>query len=971
MELALAARRHRNSFFSALVIDPANLQESLLELVLRVCSVLGTVVYLPSVYGALRDGLYGVAVVDTVAVVTVIGLSLATGMHFRLRAAVLCLVMYGVGVGLLIGIGAISQIYLFGSSFITVLLFGLRLGCASVLLNAVTLLVIGALGHAAPEMALPRWNFGLAEWIIITLNFALVNSLLALGSGGVIAAVTGALAREVATRVSLERERTLLRTLIDALPDLVFTKDRAGKFVTCNAATLRLMGVEREEVAGKTVFDIWERDVAEPYHADDLEVMAGKTLRNREERSVDALGHPIWYLTIKVPLLDAAGAVVGLLGISRDITDRIAAEAAAGRAAEELRVSEERYRRIVESTTDGIWIYDSELVTTFFNGRMASMLGYTVEEAIGQSIFVFMEESTHAAARERVADRRRGIGGRGELAYRRKDGTTLWTSFQATPLFDAGGRFEAVLVVVTDESSERRADEMRGQMAAIVESSGDAILSVRPDGIITTWNAGAATLYQYAAAEMIGQSVFRLVPPAALAEERRLLEAVTRGEPAGPYDTTRTRKDGSVVEVAVTLSPVRDARDKVIGVSTIARDLTRQRQTEAALRQSEEQFRQAQRMEAVGRLAGGVAHDFNNLLSVILSYANMALGELKPGDPLRRDMAEISKASERASELTRQLLAFSRQQVLQPRVLDLAETVTAMDGMLQRLLGEDIELTVRPARDLGRVLADPGQIEQVVMNLAVNARDAMPEGGKLTIEMRNVELEATYVSAHLGASAGSFVMLAVSDTGAGMDAATRARIFEPFFTTKTIGKGTGLGLATVFGIVQQSGGHVGVYSEPGEGSTFKVYLPRTERSLEPRAREAAAVVGGSETILLVEDEDQVRTVACAILRRHGYRVLEAANGGEAFLVSQDFEGEIHLLLTDVVMPRMSGRKLAEQLSPQRPRMRVLFASGYTDDAVVRHGVLEEGVAFLQKPFKPNALLHKVREVLDAQPTSSS
>jgi PAS domain S-box-containing protein len=822
-------------------IDPENLQESLLALILRTCSILGAVVYLPSLYGALRDGLHAVAVLDTVAFFTMVGLLLAKRVSFRSRALVLCVVMYVVGAGLLMGVGAISQIYLFAFSLITVLLFGLRAGLASVLLNAATLLAVGALGHAAPEMALPRWEFGLPEWIVITLNFALVNSLVTLAIGAVIAAVTSALAREVAARVSLERERTLLRTLIDALPDLVFTKDRAGRFVTCNAAILRLLGAEREEqVAGKTVFELWEPDIAGPYHADDLDVMAGKTLRNREERSVDANGNPIWYLTIKVPLLDAAGETVGLLGISRDITDRVTAEAAA-----------------------------------------------------------------------------------------------------------------------------RRADETRAQMAAIVESSEDAILSVRSDGVITTWNEGAEKLYRYSAAEMTGKSVFLLVTPGAQEEERRLLERVARGEILGQYETTRCRKDGSLVEVAITVSPVRDARGNVIGVSKIARDLTRRRQTEAALRQSEEQLRQAQKMEAVGRLAGGVAHDFNNLLSVILSYANMAIDDLKPGDPLRRDLGQITKAGERASELTRQLLAFSRQQVLQPRVMDLGEVVTAMDRMLQRLLGEDIELTLRPAPDLGRVLADPGQIEQVVMNLAVNARDAMPEGGMLTIEMSNVALDATYASAHFGVAAGSYVMLAVSDTGVGMDAATRARVFEPFFTTKPVGKGTGLGLATVFGIVQQSGGHVAVYSEPGEGSTFKVYLPRTDRSVEARAEEASGVERGSETILLVEDEEQVRTVACTILRRHGYRVLEASNGGEAFLISQDFAGEIHLLLTDVVMPRLGGRKLAEQLSPQRPGMKVIFASGYTDDAIVRHGVLEEGVAFIQKPFKPDALLRKVREVLDA------
>jgi PAS domain S-box-containing protein len=655
---------------------------------------------------------------------------------------------------------------------------------------------------------------------------------------------------------------------------------------------------------------------------------------------------------------DGAGRPLRLLGTVQDVTARHL-------AVEALQASEQRHRRIVENTSEGIWTYDAEGITTFMNLRLASLLGYTVEEAIGRPIYAFVSEQNRQAARARVQRRQLGIAERLEAPLMRKDGSELWASFQANPMFDGEGRFEGGLALVTDVSAQRRADEDRARLAAIVESSEYAILSASLDGTITSWNRGAERLYQYSAAEITGQSMFLLVSPQMLGNEQSLLESAARGEAVLHHETTRRRKDGSMVEVALTLSQIRDAAGTVIGVSKIVRDLTETRQTEAALRRTEEQFRQAQKMEAVGRLAGGVAHDFNNLLSVVLSYSSFALEVLKDGDPLRADIEQIEIAGNRATELTRQLLAFSRQQVMQPRVVDLNQIISGMKAMLGRLLGEDIELTALMGADLGRVLADQGQLEQVVMNLAVNARDAMPDGGMLTIETVNIKLDSPYVGTHLGVAPGDYVMLAISDTGIGMDAATRARVFEPFFTTKERGKGTGLGLSTVFGIVEQSGGHVGVYSEPGRGCTFKIYLPRTDR-VAPAAASAAlpAMLRGSETILLVEDEQQVRTVACAILRRNGYNVLETSNGGEALLISQDFDAKIHLLLTDVVMPRMSGRRLAERIAPERAEMKLLFVSGYTDDAIVHHGVLDAGVAFLQKPFTPDALLRKVREVLD-------
>ena len=432
--------------------------------------------------------------------------------------------------------------------------------------------------------------------------------------------------------------------------------------------------------------------------------------------------------------------------------------------------------------------------------------------------------------------------------------------------------------------------------------------------------------------------------------------AVDPNRQGRPAEMIYKRKNGAPVTTLTAFAPLEDGQRIAISL-----DLTERKRLE-------EHFRQAQKMEAVGRLAGGIAHDFNNVLSVILSYAELIIADLKNEEPLRADVEQIMQAGMRAADMTRRLLAFSRQQVLESKLLDLNHVVAEMERMLGRLLGADLELVWLPARGLWSVLGDPGQVEQIVMNLAVNARDAMPNGGKITIETGNVELDEDYARVHHDVNPGPYVMVAVSDTGIGMDRATQAQIFEPFFTTKAKGKGTGLGLATVFGIVKQSAGHIWVYSEPGKGSTFKVYFPRAPESAKQVDQPGVAApehARGSETILLVDDDEQVRAVARSILRRQGYVVLEAPNGGEALLICEQHGAKIDLLLTDVVLPRMSGRQLAERLKDARPAMKVLFMSGYTDESIMHNGMLDSGVLYLEKPLTPGALSKKVRAALRA------
>ena len=533
-----------------------------------------------------------------------------------------------------------------------------------------------------------------------------------------------------------------------------------------------------------------------------------------------------------------------------------------------------------------------------------------------------------------------------------------WVESELHALGVVGDMFSTHLARRAAEAALRASEkEYRG----LFENAHDAILVLDPeDETVLDANARACEMYEVAREELIGMSIRSISkdPQGSVQHVHRTMDANL------PYsfETVQLRSDGTEIFLEINASPVQYRGRKAI--LSVNRDVTERRVLE-------EQLRQSQKMEAVGQLAGGVAHDFNNLLTAISGHTQLLLLD-EEVEHAREDLQEIKAAAERAASLTQQLLAFSRKQVLEPKVFSLNTTVVEMDKMLRRLIGEDIHLRTALAADLGAVRADPGQLEQVVLNLAVNARDAMVEGGKLTIETRNVVLDHEYASHHADVTPGAYVMLAISDTGFGIEQEILPHIFEPFFTTKGEGKGTGLGLSTVYGIIRQSGGHVWVYSEVGYGTTFKIYLPRVETkfSYAPKADAPAALSGGSETVFLVEDEPAVRLLVRRVLERSGYTVLDAENGQQALDLLGAHEGPLDLLITDVVMPQLGGRQLAEQIRPRRPDLRVLYMSGYTDDAILHHGVLDSGMHFLHKPFTPELLTRKVREVLGAVVPSS-
>jgi PAS domain S-box-containing protein len=662
---------------------------------------------------------------------------------------------------------------------------------------------------------------------------------------------------------------------------------------------------------------------------------------------------------------------VGRVWSFRDVTVR-------KRAEEALRESERSFRETLENVHLVALALDTSGTVTFCNDYLLELGGWTRAELVGRPWFPLA--LAHEPASERLFVRALHEGTlptHFEQALSTRSGELRLISWNVTTLRDAQGAATGIVSIGEDITEARHAEEAlresEERFRSLIENASDVITILDGNGVIRYASPSIERVLGYVPEELVGRSVRELVDMEDMDTTREWLVALRDG--GGDVVEIRTRTadgDWRVLEaVGKVLVDGPDGREIVVN----ARDVTERRQAEEALQASEEQLRQAQKMEAVGRLAGGVAHDFNNLLTAISGYSEFLIAQLDSESPLRHDAVEIQKAAERAAALTRQLLAFSRRQVLQPKVLDLNDVVADVSRLLRRLIGEDVQLAVHPATDLGQVKADPGQLEQVLVNLAVNARDAMPSGGELVIRTANLVLTSPLSGAGGELEAGRYVTLTVGDTGAGIDTSTREHLFEPFFTTKEQGKGTGLGLATVFGIVKQSGGDILVTSEPGSGAEFTIVLPRVDAPAALRAVEGngngnghgnghASPAGGAETVLLVEDEQVVRRLVRDVLERSGYEVLEAQDGATALELCSGHEGEIDLLLTDVVMPQMSGRELAEQLTGSRPGLRVLYTSGYTDGEIDEDGALDAGVSFVGKPFSPDELARKVRELLD-------
>ena len=743
---------------------------------------------------------------------------------------------------------------------------------------------------------------------------------------------------------ALQQSEAQLRSIGNQIPGAIWTTDTNLHFTSFYAAERKDLSLKPTHVVGLLLEDFFTSSQER-----DLSVSAHRRALSGETVVYDSTVYDRQYFNYLEPLRDGAGGITGVLGIALDITAQKQAE-------DTLRVSEENYRRLLEQAPDGIFVTDSQGRFLLANSRMREMLGYTEEEIARLTVFDTYVPEEHDIARQRIAQLQRGERLRVERRMRRKDGTCFPVESSSARRVD--GAMQAIIRDITERrQAEAALHASEEKYHRFFEENLAGYYLMTPSGKLLECNPAFARLFGFASLEeALISGVASLYPaPEALAEFVELVRGRRRVE---QHVRELRDKNGRGIRVLENAVGVFRENGELLEIHGYLID-------DSERWKAEEQLRQVQKLDAVGRLAGGVAHDFNNLLAVINGYGDLALKKTDASQPIHADLREIRRAGEKAAELVRQLLAFSRQQPAQVQALNLNSVIADSVRMIERLIGEDITLRTRLEPSLAPVRADSAQINQVLINLAVNARDAMPSGGTLTIETADVQVDAAFASAHGGIAPGPYILLTVSDSGLGMDAQTLGHAFEPFFTTKGPGRGVGLGLSTVYGIVSQNHGWIGMDSELGRGTTVRIYWPRTELETEPAASTPPVPVFsvGAETILLVEDQSQVRALARDVLAACGYQVLSCADGAQALQLAGDHPGPIDLLLTDVVMPGLSGPELAEQLRGSRPSMKVLYISGYSGDAILQRGIREPGPACLPKPFSADGLANKVREVL--------
>jgi two-component system, cell cycle sensor histidine kinase and response regulator CckA len=770
----------------------------------------------------------------------------------------------------------------------------------------------------------------------------------------------------VATEQALRENEALFRATFERSTFGKSLTGLDGRIIKANQAFADMLGLSIQELQQVHFSQITHPDdIAEGQQCLRALLAGERSACRMEKRYQHRDGHLV-FADVGVTLIrDQAGTPLHFVTGIVDVTKTRLAELT-------ILASEMRYRRLFEAAKDGVLIVDADTGKIVdVNPFILELTGYSHEEFLGRHLWEIGPFKDIAPSKDLFAElQAKGYVRYEDLPLKSRDGRKIDVEFVSN-VYRVEGQ-SVIQCNIRDITLRKQADKALREKEFLLSESqrlghvGSWFWDMHGPA---SWSDEMYRLYGVSRETFIptAESLVGLLYPDDRSAMLGWMAACAAGEHPGELEYRIVMPDGTVRYFLGRGQSVPGAGNETAHMAGTVQDITRQKEADVAREKLEAQLRASQKMEAIGSLAGGVAHDFNNLLSVILSYTGFAMDGVVGDDPLKDDLLEIKRAADRAAALTRQLLAFSRKQVLQPVALDLNQTARGLEKMLRRILGEDIDFVQVLALDLGRIMVDPGQIEQVFMNLVVNARDAMPEGGKLTIETSNVEIDEEYALRHVAVTPGSYVQLAITDTGCGMDEQTRARLFEPFFTTKAKGKGTGLGLSTVYGIIKQSGGNIWVYSELGIGTTFKVYLPRDDSATmlvttkpPPVPRRST----GIETVLVVEDEEALRKVAERSLEGAGYRVLTASDGDEAMLTSARYPGDIHLLLTDVVMPRMSGRTLAQELAKARPAMKVLYMSGYTDDAIVHHGVLDAGTHFLAKPFTAADMTRKVREVLD-------